>query len=158
MSTDAPDLEGKVDATGLRIAIVVSRFNQEITFALRNGALEALADHGADRDLIEVVDVPGALEIATVAAKLVENGVDVLICLGCIIRGGTAHFDYVCDSTMQAIGNLTARGDVAIGNGVLTLDNIIQAQERVGGAHGHKGREAALAAIEVAQTLKRLSA
>ncbi|MDX8408949.1 MAG: 6,7-dimethyl-8-ribityllumazine synthase [Mariprofundales bacterium] len=157
MSEDAPDLQGTVDASGLKIGIVVSRFNQGITDKLLEGALEVLAEHDADQKLIEVVSVPGALEIGTVAAKLAQNGVDVLICLGCVIRGGTSHFEYVSENVMRAVGDLAARGDVAVGNGVLTLDNIIQAQERTGGSHGHKGKEAALVAVEVAQTLKRLS-
>ncbi|MDQ6950649.1 MAG: 6,7-dimethyl-8-ribityllumazine synthase [Mariprofundales bacterium] len=158
MSLDAPNLVGAVNAKGFKIGIVVSRFNQDITDKLLNSALAALTEHGADQQSIVVVHVPGALEIATVAAKLAQRGIDALICLGCVIRGGTAHFDYVCATTMQAIGNLAARGDIAVGNGVLTLDSIIQAQERVGGTHGDKGREAALVAIEIAQTLKRLSA
>ena len=157
MSEDAPNLHGKVDASGFKIGIVVSRFNQGITDTLLEGALEALAEHGADQKLIEVVSVPGALEIGTVAAKLVQNGVEVLICLGCVIRGGTSHFEYVCENVMRTVGNLAARGDVAVGKWVLKLDNVIQAQERTGGSHGHKGKEAALVAVEVAQTLKRLS-
>jgi len=158
MSNDAPNLAGSVDAHGLHIAIVVSRFNQKITDKLLDGALEALEAHGADTAKIEVVSVPGALEIGTVAARLVQRGdIDVLVCLGCVIQGGTAHFEHVCTGAMQAISNLAARGDIAVGNGLLTVDTIIQAEERTGGSHGHKGAEAALVAVEVAQTLKRIS-
>jgi len=158
MSSDAPDLAGTVDASGLRIAIVVSRFNQKITDKLLDGALDALTSHGADAKMIEVVSVPGALEIGTVAARLVQRGgLDVLICLGCVIQGGTAHFEFVCQGAMQAISNLAARGDIAVGNGLLTVDNIVQAEERSGGSHGHKGETAALVAVEVAQTLRKIS-
>jgi len=155
MSEDTPDLQGKVDANDLRVAIVVSRFNKKITDKLLDGALEALTSHGADAKMIEVVSVPGALEIGTVAARLVQRGdLDVLICLGCVIQGGTAHFEHVCRGAMQAICNIAARGDIAVGNGLLTVDTIVQAEERAGGSHGHKGVEAALVAIQVAQTLK----
>jgi len=157
MSDDSPDLQGKVDASSLRIAIVVSRFNQKITDRLLDGALEALTSHGADATAIEVVHVPGALEIATVAARLIEKReLDVLICLGCVIQGGTAHFEHVCRGAMEAICNIAARGDIAVGNGLLTVDTIVQAEERAGGSHGHKGFDAALVAVEVAQTLKRI--
>lgn len=158
MSDDSPDLQGKVDASGLRIAIVVSRFNQKITDRLLDGALEALTSHGADAKAIEVVHVPGALEIATVAARLIEKReLDVLICLGCVIQGGTAHFEHVCRGAMEAICNIASRGDIAVGNGLLTVDTIVQAEERAGGSHGHKGFEAALVAVEVAQTLKGIA-
>ncbi len=158
MSDEAPNLDGSVDATGLRIAIVVSRFNRRITDKLLDGALDALISHGADSKDIEVFTVPGALEIGTVAARLVQRGgLDALVCLGCVIQGGTAHFEYVCRGAMQAISDIAARGDIAVGNGVLTVDSIVQAEERTGGSHGHKGREAALVAVEVAQTLKTIS-
>jgi len=81
---------------------------------------------------------------------------DAIVCLGCVIRGDTAHFDYVCQGAMDAVGKIAQRGDVGVGNGVLTLDTHAQALERVGGAHGHKGEEAALTAVEVAQQLELL--
>jgi len=103
--------------------------------------------------------VPGALEIGTIAARMASTGgYDAIVCLGCVIRGGTAHFDHVCRVSMDMIAAIAARGDLGVGNGVLTVDTHAQAVDRVGGAHGHKGAEAALTAIEVASLLKQLPA
>lgn len=155
MSLDAPHLAGNVDATGLKVGIVVSRFNTEITESLLEGAVRALKEHGSvDVDLM-IVHVPGAFEIGTIAAKMANSGrFDAIVCLGCVIRGDTAHFDYVCQGAMDAIGVVAQRGDIGVGNGVLTLDTVEQARARIGGAHGHKGEEAALTAIEVARQLQ----
>lgn len=157
MSLDAPLLEGTVDASGLRIGIVAARFNEGITDALLSGAIEALLKHGADENQMTSVRVAGALEIGTIAQRMAKSQVyDVIVCLGCVIRGGTAHFDYVCQGAMDAINHIAERGDVGVGNGVLTVDTLEQAQERTGGAHGHKGAEAALTAVQVACVLKEL--
>ncbi|MDX8401745.1 MAG: 6,7-dimethyl-8-ribityllumazine synthase [Mariprofundaceae bacterium] len=156
MSLDAPHL-GDVDARGLRAGIVVSRFNEAITTRLLEGAVAALIDAGMDENDITVVSVPGALEIPTIAARMADSGrFDAIICLGCVIRGGTAHFDHVCRVAMDGIGRIALRGDIAVGNGVLTVDDEAQALERTGGAHGHKGAEAALTAIEVCRRLREL--
>lgn len=157
MSLDAPHLAGNVDATGLKIGIVVSRFNNEITEALLSGAVSALLEHGCSEEDMTIVHVPGAFEIGTIAAKMANSGrFDAIICLGCVIRGDTAHFDYVCQGVMDAIGKVAQRGDVGVGNGVLTVDSNEQAYERIGGAHGHKGEEAALTAVEVVRQLQAL--
>ena len=157
MSLDAPHLAGHVDASGLSIGIIVSRFNADITEALLAGALSALKEHGSNDEDVTVVHVPGAFEIGTIAAKMVATGrFDAIVCLGCVIRGDTAHFDYVCQGAMDAIGKIAQRGDVGVGNGVLTVDSEEQARERIGGAHGHKGEEAALTAVEVARQLQAL--
>ncbi len=157
MSLDAPHLSGQVDAAGMNIGIVVSRFNGDITEALLDGAVSALKAHGSSDELLTIVHVPGAFEIGTIAARMAQCGrFDAIVCLGCVIRGDTAHFDYVCQGAMDAIGKVAQRGDVGVGNGVLTLDTHEQALARVGGAHGHKGEEAALTAVEVAQQLKAL--
>ncbi len=157
MSLDAPHLAGNVDATGLRVGIIVSRFNAEITEALLAGAVSALKEHGGSDENITIVHVPGAFEIGTIAANMADSGrFDAIVCLGCVIRGDTAHFDYVCQGAMDAIGKVAQRGDVGVGNGVLTLDTHEQALQRVGGAHGHKGEEAALTAVEVVRCLQRL--
>ncbi len=158
MSNEHPTFRPEeLDASDLRCSVVVSRFNQRITDLLLDGALTALGECGARQDEIEVVSVPGALEIGTAAEALIRNRQpDLMVCLGCVIRGGTAHFDFVCREAMRAIGAIARRGDIAIGNGLLTVDTIVQAQERVGGSHGHKGREAALTAVEVAHTLRRI--
>jgi len=157
MSLDAPHLAGNVDASGLHVGIIVSRFNGDITEALLTGAVSALKEHGSSDDDLVIVHVPGAFEIGTIAAKMANTGrFDAIVCLGCVIRGDTAHFDYVCQGAMDAIGKIAQRGDVGVGNGVLTLDSHMQALERVGGAHGHKGEEAALTAVEVAGQLRAL--
>lgn len=157
MSLDAPTLEGTVDASGLRIGIVAARFNEKITNALLEGAVAALIKHGADETLIRCVRVAGALEIGTITQRMAKSQqYDVIVCLGCVIRGGTAHFDYVCQGAMDAINHVARRGDIGVGNGVLTVDTFEQALERTGGAHGHKGAEAALTAVEVALCLKTL--
>ncbi|WP_240923877.1 6,7-dimethyl-8-ribityllumazine synthase [Mariprofundus ferrooxydans] len=155
MSLDAPHLMGNVDASGLRVGIVVSRFNADITDALLTGAVSALKEHGSRDEDLMVIHVPGAFEIGTIAAKMANSGrFDAIVCLGCVIRGDTAHFDYVCQGAMDAIGYIARRGDIGVGNGVLTLDSVEQAIERIGGSHGHKGEEAALTAVEVACQLK----
>jgi len=157
MSLDAPHLAGNVDASGLRVGIIVSRFNADITEALLLGALSALKEHGGSDEDLTVVHVPGAFEIGTIAAKMADSGrFDAIVCLGCVIRGDTAHFDYVCQGAMDAIGKIAQRGDVGVGNGVLTVDTVEQARERIGGAHGHKGEEAALTAVEVSRQLRTL--
>jgi len=157
MSLDAPHLVGNVDAAGLNVGIVVSRFNADITESLLAGAVSALKEHGCSDANMMIVHVPGAFEIGTIASKMADSGrFDAVVCLGCVIRGDTAHFDYVCQGAMDAIGKVAQRGDVGVGNGVLTLDSHAQALERVGGAHGHKGEEAALTAVEVVRQLQRI--
>ncbi|MDX8389437.1 MAG: 6,7-dimethyl-8-ribityllumazine synthase [Mariprofundaceae bacterium] len=157
MSIDCPHIDSTVDASGLHIGIVVSRFNQSITDALLAGAIEILQQHGANSMDIQTVSVPGAFEIGTIAVRMANSGrFDAVICLGCVIRGDTAHFDYVCQGAMDAIGHIAQRGDIGVGNGVLTVDTLEQALDRVGGKHGHKGAEAALTAVEVACLLKEL--
>jgi len=157
MSLDAPHLSGTVDATGMKIGIIVSRFNEEITSALRDGAIDALKGHGSRAEDIHIVHVPGALEIPTIAAAMADSGkFDALVCLGCVIKGGTAHFDHVCRVAMDSIGTLAELGTIAIANGVLTVDTVEQALDRVGGAHGHKGAEAALTAVEIATLLREM--
>ena len=159
MSLDAPHLAGQVDATGMRIGLIVSRFNEDITEALLDGAKQALLEHGARENDLHVVHVPGALEIGTIAARMASaGGYQALVCLGCVIRGGTAHFDHVCRVSMDMIAAVAARGDLGVGNGVLTVDTHEQALERTGGEHGHKGAEAALTAVEIASLLRQWEA
>jgi len=157
MSLDAPHLAGTVDAAGLRVGIVVSRFNADITEALLTGARAALLAHGAIEADIRTIHVPGAFEIGTIAAKMANSGkFDAIVCLGCVIRGDTAHFDYVCRGAMDAINAIAMRGEIGVGNGVLTVETHAQALQRVGGSHGHKGAEAALTAVEVVNRLREL--
>lgn len=157
MSLDAPHLAGNVDATGMKIGIIVSRFNEDITEGLLDGAVNALKEHGANDSDLHIVHVPGALEIPTIASAMAQTDMyDALVCLGCVIQGGTAHFEHVCRVAMDSIGHIAECGDIAIANGVLTVDNHAQAIERIGGAHGHKGAEAALTAVEIATLLREI--
>jgi len=157
MSLDAPHLSGTVQAAGMKIGIIVSRFNDKITSALRDGAIAALKEHGSSDSDLHIVHVPGALEIPTIAARMADSGnYDALVCLGCVIKGGTAHFEHVCRVAMDSIGVIAERGTIAIANGVLTVDTLEQALDRVGGAHGHKGAEAALTAVEIATLLREI--
>ncbi|MDQ6973552.1 MAG: 6,7-dimethyl-8-ribityllumazine synthase [Mariprofundaceae bacterium] len=157
MSLDAPHLAGSVDATGMKIGIIVSRFNEDITEKLLAGAMSALLEHGASQENVDVFHVPGALEVATIASALYDTETyDALVCLGCVIKGDTAHFDHVCRVAMDSIGRLAQIGEMPVTNGILTVDTHAQAMERIGGKHGHKGEEAALTAVEVATILKRI--
>jgi 6,7-dimethyl-8-ribityllumazine synthase len=143
------------DASPFRFAIVVSRFNDTITSSLRDAASRALAEAGAAA--AEVFDVPGAYEIPQAARAAAETGAfDAIVCLGCVIRGETPHFDYI--SSAVAHGIMTAAGDtgVPMAFGVLTTDSLLQAQARAGAGDDNKGREAAAAAIEMAILFGRI--
>jgi len=157
VSREVQDLEGRASARGIRTGIVVSRFNAGITEALLSGALDILMRHGARRSDVRVVHVPGAFELGTVAARMADSGqYQAIVCLGCVIRGETSHYDYICKGVTEAIGRIAQRGDVGVGFGVLMVENEEQAVERIGGKHGHKGAEAAMTAIEVARLLATL--
>ena len=140
------------------VAIVVSRFNSEITEPLCEGALERLFELGVTKEYHTVVWVPGAVEIPLTAQKLAQTGhYAAIICLGAIIQGDTRHFDYVCDQVSQGCMDVMLKYDIPLIFGVLTTDNEKQAQERIGGAHGHKGRDAADAAFEMVSILKQIT-
>jgi 6,7-dimethyl-8-ribityllumazine synthase len=144
-------------AEGFRFAIVVSRFNREITERLQAGAADALAEAGAPGDAVEVFSVPGAYELPQAARCAAETGrFDAIVCVGCVIRGATPHFEYI--STAVAHGIMTASGDtgVPIAFGVLTTDTEAQAAERAGPGRDNKGFEAAAAAIDMAILFRRL--
>jgi 6,7-dimethyl-8-ribityllumazine synthase len=151
-------IEGAIDARGLKIGIIVSRFNNFITAKLLDGALEGLKTHGgADADLT-VVHVPGAFEIPNVAATMASSGkYDALVCLGAVIRGDTPHFEYVCDAVTYGIGKAVWEYRVPISFGVLTTDNVQQAMERSGTKDANKGYEAALTVIEMVSVLRQLA-
>jgi 6,7-dimethyl-8-ribityllumazine synthase len=143
--------EGTFDATGLRFAIVVSRFNEVVTRRLLEGARDCLRRHGADEDRLAVAWVPGAWEIPLVARQLARSGsFDAVICLGAVIRGATAHFDYVAGQAAAGLARAALDTDVPITFGILTTDTVDQALERAGLKAGNKGFDAALAAIEMA--------
>jgi 6,7-dimethyl-8-ribityllumazine synthase len=151
------EYEGKPDATGMRLAIVAGRFNDDITKLLLDGAQRELADHGLDPDSVPVAWVPGAFEIPLVAKQLVESGeLDAVICLGAVIRGDTPHFDFVAGECASGIGRVALDTGVPIAFGVLTTDDLDQALARAGGAEGNKGAEAAATAVEMVDLLRQL--
>jgi 6,7-dimethyl-8-ribityllumazine synthase len=150
-------VEGGLDATGLRFALAVSRFNAHITGALADGCRDELRGHGADDEGIAQVEVPGCFELPLVAKMLAATGkYDAIVCLGAVIRGDTPHFEYVSMATAEGVQRASLDTGVPVIFGVLTVDNEEQAVARIGGAHGHKGREAALTAIETALTMRSL--
>ena len=150
-------LEGKLTAEGLRIGIIVGRFNGFIAERLLEGAMDALLRHGAADADITVARVPGAFEIPLIAQKMAESGrFDAVICLGAIIRGATPHFDYVSAESAKGIAQAGLKTGVPVIYGVLTTDTIEQAVERAGTKAGNKGFDAAMTAIETANLLKEL--
>ncbi len=151
--------EGKLDASGLKIGIVVGRFNEFISNKLLGGTMDALVRHGMDDNNVDVAWVPGAFEIPLVAKRMAQsNKYDAVICLGCIIRGATPHFDYVAAEASKGIAMVSLESDCPIAFGVLTTETIEQAIERAGTKAGNKGWDAALAAIEMVNLLKEISA
>ncbi|MFC3884328.1 6,7-dimethyl-8-ribityllumazine synthase [Bacillus songklensis] len=143
--------EGHLVGTGLRVGIVVGRFNEFITSKLLGGALDALKRHGVEEENVDVAWVPGAFEIPLIAKKLAESKkYDAVITLGTVIRGATPHFDYVCNEVAKGVASQSLQTGVPIIFGVLTTENIEQAVERAGTKAGNKGWEAAAAAIEMA--------
>jgi len=149
----------ELDATGLRFAVVVSRFNHLLCVRLLEGAVDALRERGADPEAIDVAWVPGAFELPLAARELARTGrYAAVITLGVVIRGGTPHFDYVCQGVTDGVMSAMGETGVPIAFGVLTTDDVEQSLERAGGAHGNKGAEAALAAIEMARLLPSLEA
>jgi len=146
------------DASPFRFAVVVSRFNEAITFSLRDAALRALADAGAAADHVQVFDVPGAFEIPQAARAVAETGAfDAVVCLGCVIRGETPHFDYISSAVAHGITTAAGETGVPMAFGVLTTNTIDQARARAGADDDNKGREAAAAAIEMAALYKRIA-
>ena len=154
---DARVHTGSLDATGMRIGVVVSRFNDIISTRLLDGAVGSLRERGVGDDDIDVVWVPGAFEIPIAARELaMHGGVDAVVCLGAVIRGDTAHFEYVAGEAAQGIASVYAATGVPATFGVLTVDTIEQATDRAGGKHGNKGAEAAETAIEMVSLLRDL--
>jgi 6,7-dimethyl-8-ribityllumazine synthase len=150
--------EGRlINAESFRFGIVVSRFNAFINQSLLSGALDGLTRHGVADDRIDVVWVPGAFEIPVVARRMAESGrYDAIICLGAVIRGATAHFEYVAGEAAKGIAAAGYQTGVPVIFGVLTTDTIEQAIERAGTKAGNKGWEAALGAIEMADVMRQL--
>jgi 6,7-dimethyl-8-ribityllumazine synthase len=143
-----------IDASGMRVALVVSRFNHLISIRLIDGAREALFEHGLAVEDLELFWVPGAFEIPQAARALAAGGrFDAIVTLGSVIRGGTPHFDYVCRGVTDGVREVMQDLNVPVGFGVLTTDDIDQALARAGGSDGNKGGEVALAAVEMAQLM-----
>jgi 6,7-dimethyl-8-ribityllumazine synthase len=148
-------LEGKLAGEGLKIALVVSRFNSFITERLVEGALDCLRRHGVAESGLTMVRVPGAWEIPLVAKRLAQGKAhDAVICLGAVIRGSTPHFDYVAAEVSKGIAQVSLESSVPIAFGVLTTDTLEQAVERAGSKAGNKGYAAAEAALEMVNLLK----
>jgi 6,7-dimethyl-8-ribityllumazine synthase len=144
-------LDGQLSAKGLKIAIVASRFNSFIVERLVEGALDAIARTGGNADDVTVARCPGSFEVPQVARRLVEHGgFDAVVCLGCVIRGATPHFDYVAGEAAKGVGQLAMTAKIPVIFGILTTDSIEQAIERAGTKQGNKGFDAAMAAIEMA--------
>ena len=138
----------------VRIAVVQAEWNGHITSELTRGCIECLESHGVDKGFVDVFHVPGAVELTFAASQLIETGAfDAVIVFGCVIRGDTPHFDYVCSSVTQGITHLNADCDIPVIFGVLTVNDERQAIERIGGIHGHKGKEAAEAALKMIKFL-----
>ncbi len=148
-------IEGKLDATKLKIGIVVSRFNELVSKGLLDGAIDCLRRHGAKDTNIGVVWVPGSLETPLIAKKIVKK-YDALICLGAVIRGATPHFEYVASEAAKGVAKVSLDSGVPIVFGILTTDNLEQALERAGAKPGNKGFSAALSAIELANLSEEL--
>jgi len=150
-------VEGNLQAKGLKFAIIVSRFNDLISERLLGGALDALVRSGALDADIQVVKVPGAWEIPLTAKRLAEKQTcDAIVCLGAVIRGNTRHFEYVSAEVSKGIAAVSLEHGIPVTFGVLTTDNIEQAIERAGSKAGNKGWDAAQAAIEMANLMKKL--
>lgn len=151
------DIRGSVVATGCRFAIIVSRFNEEITSGLLSGARSALLEAAVNSEDVTVIHVPGAFEIPVTALHAAQTRrFDAVICLGCLIKGDTMHFEYIADAASQGIMNVSVSTGVPVAFGVLTTMTDEQAIARSTPGEGNKGREAALAAIEMATLFKRL--
>ncbi len=150
-------LEGQLTAQGMKVAIVVARFNEFITSKLLSGAIDCLERHGMDNEDITAVWVPGAFEIPVMAKKMAESGkYDAVICLGAVIRGATSHYDYVCAEVSKGIASVSLETGVPVMFGVVTTDNIEQAIERAGTKAGNKGYDCALGAIEMINLAKQM--
>ncbi|HIV86423.1 MAG TPA: 6,7-dimethyl-8-ribityllumazine synthase [Candidatus Monoglobus merdigallinarum] len=150
-------LEGKLVSNGLRIGIVVSRFNEFITSKLLSGALDGLRRHETEESNIDIAWVPGAFEIPLIASKMASSGkYDAVIALGAVIRGNTDHYEYVCSEVSKGIASVSLSTGVPVMFGVLTTDTIEQAIERAGTKAGNKGYDCALSAIEMVGLINEL--
>lgn len=152
-------LEGKLLSDGIRIGIVVSRFNEFITSKLLSGALDGLIRHDMSEEDIDVAWVPGAFEIPLIAQRMAKSGkYDAVICLGAVIRGSTSHYDYVCNEVSKGIAAISLETGIPVMFGILTTENIEQAIERAGTKAGNKGYDCALGALEMVNLIREIPA
>jgi 6,7-dimethyl-8-ribityllumazine synthase len=148
--------QGNLIGEGIKVGIVVARFNEFITSKLLGGALDALERHGVKENDIEVAWVPGAFEIPLIAQKMAERDYDAVLCLGAVIRGATPHFDYVCAEVSKGVAQVGLKSGKPVVFGVVTTETIEQAVERAGTKAGNKGFDAAVSAIEMVNLIKGL--
>ena len=149
--------EGGLDGSDLRLAVVVSRFNEIVTEPLLRGALATARDLGVGEDALDVVRVPGAFELPQAARRLAgAGGYDAIVCLGAVVRGETPHFDYVCNEAARGLTMVAQEFNLPVAFGVLTCDTMAQARARSGGSGGNKGDEAVRAAIEMANLFRQI--
>ena len=154
-----PEFSGTPQGQGRRCAVLVSRFNENITHKLLEGALDALVRHGVAFDDVDVFWVPGAWELPAIARKTAATErYDALVALGAVVRGDTPHFDYVAGEASRGLATASADFDVPIAFGVLTCDTMAQAEARAGGEHGNKGWDAALTALEMVDLFDQVDA
>ena len=150
-------IEGKLIAEGLKVGVVVARFNEFIGSKLLSGAIDGLVRHGMNDDDIEVAWVPGAFEIPVMAQRMAQSKkYDAIICLGAVIKGSTSHYDYVCAEVSKGVASVSLQFGLPVMFGVLTTDNIEQAIERAGTKAGNKGYDCALSAIEMANMFRQM--
>jgi 6,7-dimethyl-8-ribityllumazine synthase len=150
--------EGKMDAKGLKFAVVVSRFNEFVTDRLLSGAVNTLLRHNATENNIDIIKVPGSYELLFGVKKAAERGrYDAIVALGAIIRGETSHFDFLASTVTKDLITISLDKDVPVSSGVLTTETVEQAIERAGSKAGNRGSEAALSAIEMANLTKIIS-
>lgn len=151
------DFNSVPNASNMRFGIVVSEWNNHITGALLEGAVNTLKKHGAKEENILVQPVPGSFELTYGSAQMIKSGkVDAVIAIGCVVRGDTPHFDYVCEGTTQGIAHLNATSDIPVIYGLITTNNMEQAEDRAGGKLGNKGDECAITAIKMIDFICRL--
>ncbi|TVQ83162.1 MAG: 6,7-dimethyl-8-ribityllumazine synthase [Bacteroidetes bacterium] len=151
------DIHAVPDASDMRFGILVSEWNDEITFELCRGAIDTLKKHGAKDENIEIHYVPGSFELPLGAQYVAQTGkVDSVICIGCVIQGETRHFEFICNAAAVGITNVGLKTDIPVIFGVLTPDTWQQAKDRAGGKHGNKGDEAAITAIKMVHLKRNL--
>lgn len=152
------DIESVPSARGMRFGIVVSEWNKEVTGGLLQGACSTLLKHDAQEGDITVMTVPGSFELVYGASRMVKSQrFDAVIAIGCVVRGDTPHFDYICQGTTQGLAELNREGNVPVIYGLLTCNDMQQAEARSGGMLGNKGDECAITAIKMVDFARRLS-